>query len=228
MFPRATFYFLLVLGVCIGGFWTSFFAHPSTSGWPYLLHGIVATGWVLLLILQAGLARQRRIGWHRRSGQAAWLLAPGLILSGAVVLWLMLAGPDHFPPGIRAKLAWFDLVSLPLFTWLFVMAMRTRHEVRAHARFMSATAVVLLPPALARLINFVLPGVFSFEAILQISLLIPEAILLALVANDIRLGQARLAFPATLGGFLFLHLGLALWAGTAFWQLWMAWPASLG
>jgi hypothetical protein len=227
MFPRAYLYFLLVLATCVAGFWQSFFANPLENHLPHLVHGIFATLWLVLLVAQAWLANARKLAIHRTSGKLAYVLAPALFISGWVVLFIMLAQSDHFPPGIRPKLALYDLVSLGLFGWLFVMAIWRRHDVQQHARYMSATALVLLPPAIPRLIFNHWPGAMSFDASLHVATVIPEFALVLLIINDVRLRQRQLAFPITLIGFLALHIGLGVIPGTVLWQTVTAWPSTL-
>ncbi|GGC64150.1 hypothetical protein [Undibacterium terreum] len=227
MYPRAYLYFSSVLVICIAGFWRSFFSHPLTNHSPHLVHGVAATAWVCLLILQAWLVRTKKLAIHRQTGKLAYVLAPLLVVSGFVVGFVMLAQPDHFPPTMRAKLTFYDVVSLLLFSWLFFMAIRHKKSVQLHARYMSATALVLLPPAIPRLISFAWPYPMSFSMMIHIATLTSEIILVLLILNDYRLKQVRLPFPATLAVFVVMHICMGFIADVPLWQQFLAWPAKV-
>lgn len=227
MFPRAYLYFSAVLLICIGGFWQSFFSHPLSNHLPHLVHGILATLWLVLLVSQAWLVRARKMALHRLGGKLAYVLAPLFVVSGWVILFVMLAYPDHFPPGIRAKLAFYDTSSLLLFSGLVSLALIHRGNVQKHARYMSATALVLLPPAIPRLVAFVAPGSMGFDAMLHLALGLSEAALLLLVMNDFRIKQKSPIFLITLLLFVLAHLGMYTAPHTTAWQMLIAWPASV-
>lgn len=70
-------YFLLALVA----FWPTYLSQPRASSFYTHLHAFTATAWMLLLIMQSWAIGERRVGLHRASGKASYVLAPSVVLS---------------------------------------------------------------------------------------------------------------------------------------------------
>jgi len=221
-YADAWLYFLLGLGVTVAGFWPSFFSRPAANPVPHTLHGVVATGWLVLLVIQAGLMRLRRPAWHRTLGKASYVLMPALIVTGAWVLHLMLAGQSRLPAGMARMLGFIDMVTLLFLAAAFVLAVANRRDVQLHARWMATTLLIVLPPALGRLM-FVLFGAIPMPHALALAYAVLVIVCALLVYVDWRGGRLRapyLAAGATLAGTyaaLGPIAGSPQWASVAGW-----------
>lgn len=86
-YPRAPYYMLGVVAVIAIGFWPSYFAVVSTSAWQFHAHGVVASLWVLLVMLQGWTAqRKSQLPLHRAVGLASLFLFPFLIAGLAAII----------------------------------------------------------------------------------------------------------------------------------------------
>jgi hypothetical protein len=221
-YADAWLYFLLGLGVTVAGFWPSFFSRPAANPVPHTLHGVVATGWLVLLVTQAGLMRLRRPAWHRTLGKAGYVLMPALIVTGAWVLHLMLAGQSRLPVSLARMLGFIDLVTLLFLAAAFALAIANRRDVQLHARWMATTLLIVLPPGLTRLM-FVLFDAIPMSRALALAYAMLVAVCAVLVYVDWRGGTLRapyLAAGATLAGTyaaLGPIAGSPQWAAVAGW-----------
>ena len=136
------------------------------------IHGLVMSGWVVLMFVQSGLIVIRRAQWHRRLGWfgAGW--AGLVVLMGstttihaatrAVRAHSSMAGPQTMIMGL-------ELVQMLLFAGLVVIAIWCgRRRLDVHKRLMLLTIACMLPSALARLpVSFmtnayILLGLYGF------------------------------------------------------------------
>ncbi|MGH7669819.1 MAG: hypothetical protein ACRENQ_10040 [Gemmatimonadaceae bacterium] len=142
-------------------FWTfartfylkGFFATPALS--PLLdIHGVVMSGWVLLLVVQSSLIAVHRVRWHRRLGVLGVGWAVLVVILGSVTT-VHAAGREV--RGHTAQAAEFvsvmglDLLQMVFFACFVAAAVWWRRRPDYHKRLMLLTIACLLPDALARL-----------------------------------------------------------------------------
>lgn len=223
LYPRAHLYFGLLLLLAVAGFYPSYFARLGQTDATHHFHGIVATLWLLLLILQSWLIRANRRRLHRQLGWLSLALVPLFAASGVMIVHAMLASKAGFPAVYGARLAFLDLVSVLYFVTAYGLALRYRRNVQLHARFMASTAMLLAPPALARLLGNTVPAIHSFEAAFHLAFAATELAVLALMLDDRRQGRLRAPYPLLLAVLFLEHAGflvvphLGLWARFAHW-----------
>ncbi len=151
---RAHWYLLALIAVAVFAFWPGYFATWYDARWGMHLHGITATGWLLLLAGQSWSIHQRRVGLHRALGRASLFYFP-VFLAGAsaVLLSMARATPTHpLYQVYGARLAALDGPSLLLLAWLFQRAIAERRQPRRHAASLLATPLPLLPPIVGRIV----------------------------------------------------------------------------
>jgi uncharacterized membrane protein len=190
LYFRSPWYFALLLLVAIAGFYPSYYSRLGDARALHHFHGIMATLWILLLIGQGWLMRQKKVALHRSVGKLSLLLVPLFAISGVMIVHDMLTRDSGFARTFGPRLAFADLSSIAWFVFAYCMALHYRGNMALHARFMASTALPLLPPALARLVSGV-PGVTSFDMALHISFAAAELIVLALLLHDRKLGKMR-------------------------------------
>ena len=130
--------------------------------WPWHVHGITASLWILLVGLQSWTIADRRLPLHRTLGKLSLGLFPFFFAGSVAVVHAMAVAttPDH--PFYRfwgAPLGTVDTLATATIGWLFFEGLRQRRNVQQHARFMLATPLFLLLPALERVFSHYVPGI---------------------------------------------------------------------
>jgi hypothetical protein len=215
---NSPYYFALVLLAALVGFYPTYFSRLAEVDLLRHVHGGLAMGWILLLITQGLLARTRRYPLHRALGWASLVLVPVFLISGVALLCNSLAGTNPFQKAFAPRLAFVDLIALGYFAFCYGMAIRYRRQKPLHARYMASTAVLVLPPALARALGFFVPGIHSFEAAFHTAMLLSAAVALVLIVRDISEGRLRLPYPLLLAVLVVQDIGFVLVADSLAWQ----------
>ena len=225
---RHAFWFVLALFPLAGlAFWQNYLAQIAAAPLQMHAHGITAALWLALLAAQSWTIHHGGRSLHRALGTTSLALFP-LFLAGGSLIFLGMAERFAEPPSpfytlYAARLAWIDIVSVAAFAWLYFEALRRRRQVQLHARYLLATALLLLPPILGRLAPVLPPlaieGPQDFWKLgigFQLGNAVTAAIGIALGATSGRHGRPfYLAAMATLlGGLLYQTLGgMAWWEG---------------
>ena len=136
------------------GFSPTFFQRPPDLA-PlsplFALHGVIFSGWIVLLIVQTSLIAANRRAWHRALGAFGAALALGMVVLG------MLAAIDSLNrgvsplPGLDPR-SFFaipvrDIVTFALFVGA---AVYWRRDAEMHKRLMLLATIALLAAAIAR------------------------------------------------------------------------------
>jgi hypothetical protein len=154
-YRHAHWYLLLLFPLTGLAFWPAYFSKFTASPYAFHVHGITASLWILLLAFQSWTIHHRRNALHRSAGLASLALFPFFLVGGLLVLQTMSAKfgarQDPFYTLFGARLGAIDTVSSIALPFLFYEAMRWRRKVHAHARYMLAPILFLLPPILSRL-----------------------------------------------------------------------------
>lgn len=198
LYPRAPLYFLLLLGVAFAGFYPSFFGRLAEAKWQHHFHGFTATAWVLLLIGQTWLIRTHRRRLHRTVGKLSVVLALAFVVSGAIIVQDMLTRDSPFARLFGPRLAFADISSIVFFGFAYGAAILHRGNKALHARWMAATALPLLPPALARVIGGYLMTQPSFDLAFHLSFVATHLLVIALLVHDWRSGKVHAPYVVLL------------------------------
>jgi len=227
LYPRAHWYFLAAIATTWVGFSRSYFMRLGSVTIYHHIHGAIAGLWIATLIVQPLLYQRGLLRLHRRIGYfAAYVLAPLMVLGGAVMLHLMLAHQEGYPPGSPYMLGYLDFLALlefPIFVFLAIYFART---LALHARWITGTVLLLLPPALTRALFF-LPFVKSFPVALNITFSLIDVILLLLIADDRRYGRVRAPYPIILALTVLAHVTLNFAGGWDWWRHCADWYAAI-
>ncbi|MDM4768052.1 hypothetical protein [Pelomonas sp. SE-A7] len=215
MYPRAERYFALALLITLIGFFPTYFSRVGEASSLHHIHGLTATGWMLCLITQAWLMRTRRLRWHRLLGWTSLVLAVSLFVSGLLVVRSMLGDKGN---RLGPSLAFIDFVALGYFALAITLALVNRKRVQLHARYMASTVVLVLPPALARVLLFFVAGFTKLAPAVHGAFVLSELVVVLLLLDDRRRGA----------GFSKPYLGLMAatllqHAGFTFSRYWPAW-----
>ena len=160
-YSKAHWFMLALLPVTLLAFWPSYFGSLHKAPLEHHLHGVTGTLWILLLAGQSFAAHSRRLPLHRSAGRLVFVLAPLLIGAFGMVTWAgaRKSGLGHpFYEAFGRALLTGDALLLFATAILVYLALRYRRQVHLHSALMLATVIGLLPPILARLFNFYVPG----------------------------------------------------------------------
>jgi hypothetical protein len=140
------------------------------------LHGMAMTAWLGLLVVQATLADRGTVAVHRRLGWASAVMVPLILVAGsaACVTGLRLhAVPPFFTPAYFLALVHVELIT---FAVLVGCAVAMRGEREWHRRLIIASTIVIMEPALGRLLPMPLLGGWA-EWLAMLVQFVPVAIL---------------------------------------------------
>jgi len=215
-YSRAYIYFGLAFLITIAGFFPSYFSRLSETGGAHHFHGITATLWMLLLVVQPLLYRLDKIEWHRMLGRTSFLLVPLIVIGGLIMVHMML-NDERYPGNMAYQLGFIDFFVIIMFVMFYVLAIKNVRDTQYHARYMVCTIFGPIIPALTRLLFFI-PYVDSFGKSLNISYILVEIVLILLILDDKRRGRIRLPYILALGLMAVQHLMMNFAGNWAWWQ----------
>lgn len=146
--------FLMAAGVVVTGFWPSFYSDPAQNDTMRTVHGLLATVWLLLAVVQPWLIVRRRVALHRLAGRVATLVLGALVISMFATEWHMVAEPpgvgDELP--VRIMLGFIGLIAIPLdaITYVWALVCARRRDINGHARLMACVVIGMAVPGIAR------------------------------------------------------------------------------
>jgi uncharacterized membrane protein YozB (DUF420 family) len=150
------------------------------------VHGVVFTGWILILIAQIALVAFGRIRWHRRLGVVGMIDAALMVVVGLMTLFR--AERRHFA---EDAIFTYDLLSLLLFGVLVLWAWIERNNVVAHKRLILLATMAIMAQALSRWTFAFLNSDAVFFSVLDLPLAL-------LVAFDL-VSRKRITLPTAVG-----------------------------
>ena len=210
---------LIPLFITLLGFTPSYFLKLGEATWQQHLHGLSATLWFVLLIVQPWLATHGRLAQHRVLGPIGLLLAGMVIASALGVIPANIENaqnpepPPFFPPAFFYGISFVDLIIAVGFAVSVVMAMVNVKRPRDHAFWMISTALWALSPGLVRLLAFGMIFTVGVEGLSLIDFVFVATfpIVAAIVVLMIRMRRAHPALLLALGGNLLAFL--TAWLG---------------
>ena len=198
-------YLTLGLIIVFWGFSKSYFGRLGETALPYHVHGISATLWMVILIIQPYLYRINKINLHRYLGWSTVILVPILTIAGAEMMRLMIQNQANYPPNVVYRLAFIDALTLLGFIALYVLAIYSRKNLQLHSRFMVCTIFGPLNPAITR-IFFALGLAGSFDQSLTYSYLLIELALFFIIWKERSSTEMRFTYLPVLIFTIVQHL----------------------
>lgn len=186
---------LVALAMTGIGFWRTFFSKLGHVDAVHLLHGTIMTGWLVMVMVQATLIRNRKFKLHRTIGWASTALFVVMIVTSWQMIALMLSGKTGIPFQFAKPFAYSDLVTLPLLIILYVGAILLRKDRHVHSRLVSTTVLVAIVPAVARVFNLIWSGPVGLLFAMHPTYIFVLAILAIAIFTDWRNGRLRWPFP---------------------------------
>jgi uncharacterized membrane protein len=222
----AHYFVLAIIPASVLAFWDSFFSRIAEASAAVHLHSWSATVWVLLLAAQSWAIHNKRRGLHAALGRVSLAVFPIFLASFLLVIrseaQSVIAGNPFrtvFAPGIAV----LTLVAFAAIAYLCYAALRNRHNVQLHARYMIAIPFMFTESVLGRVFNAYLPGLIvnSLEDIRNIywSIHLSQALAIALAMflyfQKPKFGKPYLIISVAL---VLQSLGLELFDDIGWWR----------
>jgi hypothetical protein len=226
LYRNAFYWFIALLAVLVIGFWPSYFSRLTEPMHVTVhLHAIVMLAWVLLLIAQSWLIRNRKLSNHRALGKVSFVIAPLVVITG---IWVNF----HFQGRIDDPLAipaqaifWFGFFLPLLFGLLYAQAIRHRRNMNLHARYMALTALAFLIPGLGRALGHIPESLGLWTPSFIQLMFFTLGIGLWLLVQDWRRKQP---FSPQLVFCVLWAVNIALWVLLPKWSVWNAFSGWAG
>jgi len=213
---------LIPFVIVILGFLPSYWLVFTEAPWRHHLHGLSATLWFVLLVVQPYLVTRGHIRLHRLYGMFALLVAGGVALSGLNVIPYNLVN-ERLPETARYGLSFIDLVLVPGFVFAVLMAVRNANSLDDHVRWMISTVFWAISPGLFRLLFVPLIILQTPDVGGKAPLLLASAGIANIVVLSILMFRDRRAHPAYLSAAIgSLVMLVPMWVGDMRWWRTMA------
>jgi hypothetical protein len=174
-------------------------------------HAAIMISWLALSVVQATLIQRDNLPLHRKLGWLGAVLAAGVVVTGSYVgISAIQAGrqPPFFSPPYFLALTQFGMLC---FAVVVTLAILRRRQTEWHKRLMVGAMILLLEPALGRILP--MPFIMPWGELLV--LVIQLGVFGIVVRHDRRV--RRRVHPATLTGMaavVIAHMGVELLAIT--------------
>lgn len=227
-FDNSGYYFIALFALALAGFWPTYFSSflSGTAKFTFYFHfhAFFAVLWIFMLIFQPILIRKKKFELHRKIGKLSYLLVPLIFISIILLAHSTLKGPKE---NLGLEL-WVPAKDLLIFAVGYGIAIKYRHNIAIHARGMIVAGIVLLEPALVRLILYVFyPNEgFALGGYLAM-ILILYGLFIALILAERKQKVGRWVFPLSLGLYIFVHSVLIFQIKIGPWQAFAEWFATL-
>lgn len=215
-YRHAWLWFVLAMAVTITGFFKTFISKIAETDPVHHFHGITAGGWIFLLIIQPFLYSRDKMEAHRKLGKISFILAPLLVISGLMMMHLMLSRKYGLNP-FTYMISFLDVIFLTQFVFFYVGAIRQRHNMQLHARYMAGTVLALLPPGLGRA-TALIPAMTEGTLGLDITYILLELTAIILIIDDKRKGKIYPPYKIAFLFFIIQHIGLHFVGEWSLWQ----------
>ena len=161
-YRHAPYYILVCIAVIVAGFWPSYFGRWSEAPWQFHAHGIAASIWVLMVLVQSWTVHKSQLPIHRAIGKSSLLLFPFLIGGLAAIIDLTGKGFVAGDGPVRAEYGGQFLIGLALavaaYVVLYYQALKYRRKVWFHSGYMLATPLILFESPFSRVMAGFVPG----------------------------------------------------------------------
>ena len=226
-YKNTGYYFIGLLLLAFLGFWPTYFSKffdgSADFTFYFHFHAVLAVFWILFLIVQPMLVYRKKMELHRLIGKISYLLVPLIYIS------IILLAHSRIDPGSPDRYInlWFPFKDLIIFGAGYGIAIRYRKQMAIHARGMIVAGIVLIEPALVRLILFMFfPGEFHPVAYLA-TIGVVYALLIALIIRDRKEKKGRWVFPLALLLYMLVHSIILFQIKLKPWEVFVDWFAAL-
>lgn len=160
LFPKAHFWLLIPFALTIAGFYLSYWSRFSDAPWRQHIHGLSATAWYILVVLQPWLIHNKPLKYHKKLGVIGVFLAGAVVFSAFQVIPYQVVN-DFLPNVLKYGFSFGDICALTGFSICVILGVLNAKKTNVHARWLISTVFWILLPATARLVYFPLLGAYE-------------------------------------------------------------------
>ncbi|WP_228853522.1 hypothetical protein [Aegicerativicinus sediminis] len=160
LFPKAHFWLLIPFALTIAGFYLSYWSRFSDAPWRQHIHGLSATAWYILVVLQPWLIHNKPLKYHKKLGVIGVFLAGAVVFSAFQVIPYQVVN-DFLPNVLKYGFSFGDICALIGFSICVILGVLNAKKTNVHARWLISTVFWILLPATARLVYFPLLGAYE-------------------------------------------------------------------
>lgn len=139
---------LILIPLIFAGFYKSYIGpfpnFPARIDVYIHIHAVIASVWILMLIIQPFLILNKKFALHRITGKLSYFVFPLLILSFVPQMIRIIHSPE-------SENLFYPLADCSLLIVFYSLAIYNRKKSSLHMRYMIAAAVVFLGPTVGRI-----------------------------------------------------------------------------
>jgi len=160
-FPRAHLWLIIPFLIAFAGFYFTYWSKFIEAQFHQHLHGLTATAWFVLILVQPFLYQRSKMDLHRKLGITGLFIAGGVVFSAMQIIPNNLT-LENISENLRYSFIFADFIFVLGFSYSVIMAIINKSDIEIHARYMISTVFWVMLPALARLIYFPLLISYGF------------------------------------------------------------------
>jgi hypothetical protein len=153
LFPKAHFWLLIPFILTFAGFYLSYWSKFDQAPFRQHVHGLTATAWYILVILQPWLIHNKPPKYHRKLGIIGIFLAGGVVCSALQVMPYQVVN-EFMSDVLKYGFSFADICALTGFSISVICGIWNAKDINKHARWLISTVFWILLPATARLVYF--------------------------------------------------------------------------
>jgi len=160
LFPNAHLWLLIPFALTVAGFYLSYWSKFSEAPWRQHVHGLSATAWYVLVVLQPWLIHNKPAKYHKKLGIVGVFLAGAVVFSAFQVIPFQVVN-DFLPDVLKYGFSFADICALVGFSICVIYGVLNAKNLQVHARWLISTVFWILLPATARLVYFPLLNAYA-------------------------------------------------------------------
>jgi hypothetical protein len=210
----------VIFGIVVLGFFKTYFnKFPRFENTSFAIHFHAASFliWFGLLFVQPILINRRKFKLHRNIGKVSYFLVPIITLSTIFVCkGLYIRTLTQYPKNICIGNLIFPFAQIAVFDSLYILAILNVRKTAYHMRYMIASSIILLGPAMRRVL-FYWVGIPSQQSA-SLTFLFSAALFLVLFIYDWRSGKIYSPYIVSLIFLTLFVVSYTWFPQTALWQ----------
>jgi len=212
-----------LLALAVAAFWPRYLGQPFASIDRYThAHALLASLWLLLLIVQPAAIHLGQRGLHRALGRASFAIVPLFLGASLLLAHFRFASMGAAAFAAEARFLYLPVSAIVLFAACYVAAIRQRRVAPVHGRLMAATALTLVDPVLGRvLFHYFPPLPLAMYQVITFGLATLLAAALLLSYRGEPAGRRVLAQVVAI--FVVVYFLWFIVPGTAAWLVFASW-----
>ncbi|MDH5630488.1 MAG: hypothetical protein OEY96_10085 [Gammaproteobacteria bacterium] len=229
LLQQSGYFYGVMLLLAFIAFWPNYLSKLSDNNFYAHIHGITGTMWILLLITQPLMIKNKRRDLHQMLGKISYILAPIVIVSFFMLAHhkISILPADHEFYPVQSYFLYLQVTLGSVFALCYIMGVLNRSNMAVHARYMICTGLTFVDPILARII-FAFNQSMTLTSYQLISFIIMDAIILFLIWMERNESKAKNVLPRILVVFLIVQIPLLMgFTQSSIWQGFTAWLAGI-